>query len=106
MQSHEIPTEQMATCLGQGNIVVTENAQEDTTTNVEETETGTPSVLTASKDSEPVADPLAISPQSEEVTPAPVDKIDSAPKPRGNPFSKYRRKLKASESPLVGNATK
>jgi hypothetical protein len=110
VQTDEIPNEQnfsaekVANSLGEDNILVAEKVKEDTT-ETEETETGTPSVLTGSKDSEPVADPSAINPQSEEVTPVPVEEISSAPKPRGNPFSKYRRKPKALESPLVSNAT-
>lgn len=109
MQTDEIPNEQnfsaekVAISLAEDNTLVAEKVKEDAP-NAEETETGTPSVLTGSKDSEPVADPSAINPQSEEVTPVPVEEISSAPKPRGNPFSKYRRKPKALESPLVGNA--
>ena len=107
MQTDEIPNEQnfSAEKVGEDNIGVAEKVKEDTTTNAEETETGTPSALTGSKDSEPVADPPAINPQSEEVTPVAVEETSSAPKPRGNPFSKYRRKPKALEPPLVGNAT-
>lgn len=112
MQTDEIPTEQnlsaetVVTSLDENNVVVMEKVKEDATTNAEEADTETPSVVTGIKDSEPVADTPALNPQSEEVTPVPVEEIASAPKPRGNPFSKYRRKLKASESPLVGNATK